>query len=123
MAQSSFDIVSEVDLQEVRNAVDQASREIHQRFDFKNTDTSLTLDDEKIELHSVTEDRLKAAYRDGLDAMLADGAPDLRARVMTAGAFLAEAYGRPPQAIVGDDEQPLQIILDTAFTRAQREAT
>ncbi|HYT31578.1 MAG TPA: YajQ family cyclic di-GMP-binding protein [Thermoanaerobaculia bacterium] len=63
MAQSSFDIVSEVDLQEVRNAVDQASREIHQRFDFKNTDTSLTLDDEKIELHSVTEDRLKAAYQ------------------------------------------------------------
>ena len=61
MAQSSFDIVSEVDLQEVRNAVDQASREIHQRFDFKNTDTSLTLDDEKIELHSATEDRLKAA--------------------------------------------------------------
>jgi uncharacterized protein YajQ (UPF0234 family) len=63
MAQSSFDIVSEVDLQEVRNAVDQASREIHQRFDFKNTDTSLTLDDEKIELHSGTEDRLKAAYQ------------------------------------------------------------
>ena len=44
MAQSSFDIVSEADLQEVRNAVDQASREIHQRFDFKNTDTALTLD-------------------------------------------------------------------------------
>ena len=63
MAQSSFDIVSEVNLQEVRNAVDQASREIHQRFDFKNTDTSLTLDDEKIELHSATEDRLKAAYQ------------------------------------------------------------
>ena len=63
MAQSSFDIVSEVDLQEVRNAVDQASREIHLRFDFKNTDTSLTLDDEKIELHSATEDRLKAAYQ------------------------------------------------------------
>ena len=63
MAQSSFDIVSEVDLQEVRNAVDQASREIHQRFDFKNTDTSLALEDEKIELHSATEDRLKAAYQ------------------------------------------------------------
>jgi len=63
MAQSSFDIVSEVDLQEVRNAVDQASREIHQRFDFKNTDTSLTLADDKIEMHSATEDRLKAAYQ------------------------------------------------------------
>src|SRR5438093_11774222 len=52
MAQSSFDIVSEVDMQEVRNAVDQAAREIHQRFDFKNTDTSLTLGDEKIDMHS-----------------------------------------------------------------------
>jgi uncharacterized protein YajQ (UPF0234 family) len=61
--QFSFDIVSEVDLQEVRNAVDQASREIHQRFDFKNTDTSITLGDEKIEMHSATEDRLKAAYQ------------------------------------------------------------
>jgi cyclic-di-GMP-binding protein len=63
MAQSSFDIVSEVDIQEVRNAVDQAAREIHQRFDFKNTDTSLTLGEDKIEMHSATEDRLKAAYQ------------------------------------------------------------
>ena len=63
MAQFSFDIVSEVDVQEVRNAVDQASREIHQRCDFKNTETSLSLDDEKIELLSSTEDRLKAAYQ------------------------------------------------------------
>jgi hypothetical protein len=63
VAQSSFDIVSEVDMQEVRNAVDQAAREIHQRFDFKNTDTSVTLADEVIEMHSATEDRLKAAYQ------------------------------------------------------------
>ena len=61
--QFSFDIVSEVDLQEVRNAVDQAGREIAQRFDFKNTGTSLELNDESIELHSSTEDRLKAAYQ------------------------------------------------------------
>jgi cyclic-di-GMP-binding protein len=62
-AQSSFDIVSEVDLQEVRNAVDQASREIHQRFDFKNTGTALELKEESIEVSSGTEDRLKAAYQ------------------------------------------------------------
>jgi cyclic-di-GMP-binding protein len=61
--QNSFDIVSEVDMQEVRNAVDQTAREISQRFDFKNTDTSVTLAEEKIELHSATEDRLKAAYQ------------------------------------------------------------
>ncbi|MBA3729110.1 MAG: DUF520 family protein, partial [Actinobacteria bacterium] len=38
--QFSFDVVSEVDLQEVRNAVDQAQREISTRFDFKNTGTA-----------------------------------------------------------------------------------
>ena len=42
--QFSFDIVSEVDMQEIRNAVDQASREISQRFDFKGTGTSVALE-------------------------------------------------------------------------------
>jgi cyclic-di-GMP-binding protein len=58
---SSFDIVSEVDLAEVTNAVDQARREIVQRFDFKNTGTSVEQDADLIELRSSTEDRLKAA--------------------------------------------------------------
>jgi cyclic-di-GMP-binding protein len=40
---ASFDVVSEVDLQEVRNAVDQAAREISQRFDFKGTGSSIEL--------------------------------------------------------------------------------
>ncbi len=40
---SSFDVVSELDMQEVRNAVDQASREISQRFDFKNTGSNIDL--------------------------------------------------------------------------------
>ena len=58
---SSFDIVSEVDLAEVTNAVDQARRELVQRFDFKNTGTSIEQDEDLIELRSSTEDRLKAA--------------------------------------------------------------
>lgn len=58
---SSFDIVSEVDMAEVRNAVDQASREIVQRFDFKDTGTAVGLDSDLIELRSQTEERLKAA--------------------------------------------------------------
>jgi uncharacterized protein YajQ (UPF0234 family) len=41
--ESSFDVVSQVDLQEVRNAVDQARREISQRFDFKGTDSGIEL--------------------------------------------------------------------------------
>ncbi len=58
---ASFDIVSEVDLAEVTNAVDQASREITQRFDFKGTGTSLERDDDLIEVRSSTEERLQAA--------------------------------------------------------------
>jgi uncharacterized protein YajQ (UPF0234 family) len=61
--QFSFDIVSEVDMQEVRNAVDQASREISQRFDFKGTGTSVSLEGDKIEMAAGTEDRLKAAWQ------------------------------------------------------------
>src|ERR1043165_4017934 len=56
----TFDVVSEVDMQEGRNAVDQASREVSTRFDFKNTDTTVELSGQEIHLHSATEDRLKA---------------------------------------------------------------
>jgi uncharacterized protein YajQ (UPF0234 family) len=56
----TFDVVSEVDLQEVRNAVDQASREIGTRFDFKGTDSSVELTEKAIELHTASEERLRA---------------------------------------------------------------
>ncbi len=56
----SFDVVSQVDMQEVRNAVDQASREISNRFDFKGTESSIDLADTEITLHSNTEQKLKA---------------------------------------------------------------
>ncbi len=56
----SFDVVSQVDLQEVRNAVDQASREVANRFDFKNAQASIELDDHTITLRAVSEDRLNA---------------------------------------------------------------
>jgi uncharacterized protein YajQ (UPF0234 family) len=56
----SFDVVSEVDLQEVRNAVDQARRELSTRFDFKGTDSAVELKENAIELESASEERLKA---------------------------------------------------------------
>jgi uncharacterized protein YajQ (UPF0234 family) len=56
----TFDVVSEVDAQEVRNAVDQAAREVAQRFDFKNTESSVELGDDVINLASLSEDRLGA---------------------------------------------------------------
>lgn len=57
----SFDIVSQVDLQEVRNAVDQAGRETATRYDFKGTATSVHFGDDEITVESSTEDRLRAA--------------------------------------------------------------
>ena len=59
----TFDIVSEVDMQEVRNAVDQANREAATRFDFKNTDSAIELGDTELILRSSTEDRLRALHQ------------------------------------------------------------
>jgi cyclic-di-GMP-binding protein len=56
----TFDVVSEVDMQEVRNAVDQASRELSTRFDFKGTDSAVELSGQELRLRSSTEDRLRA---------------------------------------------------------------
>ena len=56
----TFDVVSEIDEQEVKNAVDQAQREVTTRFDFKDTNSTIEFAGEKITLASVTEDRLKA---------------------------------------------------------------
>lgn len=57
----SFDIVSEFDKQEVVNAIDQSGREIVNRYDFKNTNTTITLNENQINLRSTTEDRALAA--------------------------------------------------------------
>lgn len=56
----SFDVVSEVDFQEVRNAVDQAGREVANRYDFKGTGSTLELSEKAIEMHSDSEGRLDA---------------------------------------------------------------
>jgi uncharacterized protein YajQ (UPF0234 family) len=56
----SFDVVSEVDRQEVRNAVDQAQRELATRFDFKGTGSEIDQADLVLTLRSVSEDRLRA---------------------------------------------------------------
>jgi len=57
----SFDIVSQVDMQEVRNAVDQSMREVISRYDFKGTDSSVRLTDEGVVVESSAEGRLEAA--------------------------------------------------------------
>ena len=65
--EASFDVVSEVDLQEVRNALDQARREINQRFDFKGTGSNLELRQEGerwiIEARSNTDQKVKDSVK------------------------------------------------------------
>ncbi|MFY9783423.1 MAG: YajQ family cyclic di-GMP-binding protein [Acidimicrobiales bacterium] len=59
----TFDVVSEVDLQEVRNAVDQANREATTRFDFKGTNALIEYSEKELTLSASTEDRLRALYQ------------------------------------------------------------
>ena len=56
---NSFDVVSQVNMQEVKNAVDQALKEIRQRFDFKDSKTELTLKEKEKELVVVSDDEYK----------------------------------------------------------------
>src|SRR5438445_6959816 len=61
MPDNSFDIVSKIDLQEVTNAIQQALKEVHTRFDLKDSKSNIELEGkEAIVLHSVDEYKLKA---------------------------------------------------------------
>jgi len=70
MADPSFDVVSKVDRQEVDNALNQAAKELAQRFDFRGTATSIAwAGEEGVTIQSETEERAKAAvdvFRDKL---------------------------------------------------------
>ncbi len=59
-SENSFDVVSKVDRQEVDNALNQAAKEVSQRFDFKNTDSSIRWSAENIEMEASSEERVKA---------------------------------------------------------------
>ncbi|MFM1950811.1 MAG: hypothetical protein RL418_498 [Actinomycetota bacterium] len=60
MADSSFDVVSKVDHQEADNALNQAAKEVEQRYDFKGTDASIAWSGEKVMIKANSEDRVKA---------------------------------------------------------------
>ncbi len=59
MAESSFDVVSQIDMQELTNAIDQTKREILTRFDFKGSKSELTLSKDELVLFSDDEGKLK----------------------------------------------------------------
>jgi uncharacterized protein YajQ (UPF0234 family) len=60
MPDSSFDVVSKIDLQEASNAIQQALKEIHTRFDLKDSKSNIELEKDAIVLHSADEYKLKA---------------------------------------------------------------
>jgi uncharacterized protein YajQ (UPF0234 family) len=60
MADSSFDVVSKVDHQEADNALNQASKEVEQRYDFKGTDASIAWSGEKVMIKANSQDRVMA---------------------------------------------------------------
>jgi uncharacterized protein YajQ (UPF0234 family) len=78
MAESSFDVVSSVDLQEVRNAIAQAMKEIATRFDLKGTGSNVELAGEELVLTSSDEFKLKAV-RDVLEGRLVKRSVPLKA--------------------------------------------
>ena len=69
MAESSFDVVSSVDLQEVKNAISQAMKEITTRFDLKGSNSDISLQGEEIVITSGDEFKMKAV-RDVLEGRL-----------------------------------------------------
>ena len=60
MPENTFDIVSKIDLEEVSNAIQQASKEVHTRFDLKDSKSKIELEKDTIVLHSIDEYKLKS---------------------------------------------------------------
>lgn len=104
----TFDVVSEVDLQEVRNAVDQARRELSTRFDFKGTDSSIELHDSSIELHSASEERLRALVQVLEEKMV-------RRKV----SLKALAYGKVEEATKGTARQVVTLNVGISDEKAR----
>src|SRR2546428_1629306 len=97
---NSFDVVSKVDMQEVKNALDQALKEIHQRFDFKGTRTELTLKEKESELVLVSDNEYK----------LKSVVDILKARLIKRNVSVrAFAFGPVEPALGGTVRQPAKI--------------
>ncbi len=104
----SFDVVSELDLQEVRNAVDQAQREVANRFDFKDTGSAIELRDSEIRLQSASEERLRALTQ-VLEEKLVRRQVSLKAL----------SYGRIEEGSKGAVRQTVTLVAGIADDRAR----
>jgi cyclic-di-GMP-binding protein len=90
MPDNSFDVVSKVDMQEVANAIQQALKEVHTRFDLKDSKSNIELEKDAIVLHSADEYKLKAV-NDVLQQKLVKRGVSLKA--LTYGAVEPSAGG------------------------------
>lgn len=108
--QSSFDVVSQVNMQEAKNAVDQATKEIRQRFDFKDSKTELTLKEKEKELVVVSDDEYK------LKAVL----EILKGKFVKRNVSLkALTYGKVEEALGGTVRQTITIQSGIATDKAK----
>jgi uncharacterized protein YajQ (UPF0234 family) len=98
MAESSFDVVSTVDMQEVKNAIGQAMKEITTRFDLKGSGSDVSLAGEEIVLTSADEFKLKA-IRDVLETRLVKRGVPLKALT----------FGTPDKALGGTVRQKVAL--------------
>ena len=104
----TFDVVSEIDRQEVRNAVDQASREVSTRYDFKGTDSTIELTDKAIELHTESEARLQALTQ------------VLEEKLVKRGVSLkALSYGKVEEATTGTVRQTVTLNVGISTDKAK----
>ena len=108
--QHSFDVVSEVNIQEVKNALDQTAKELQQRFDFKGSKSGVTLeeDDKVLVILSDDEGKLKSVI-DILQNKLVKRGISLKAL----------DYGKVEQALAGTVRQRVTITQGIASEKAK----
>jgi cyclic-di-GMP-binding protein len=108
--QFSFDVVSEVHMQELKNALDQATKEIKQRFDFKDSKTDIDLKEKEKELVVVSDDEYKLkAVQDIIKAKCVKRGVSLK----------AFTYGPPEPALSGTVRQVAKIQSGLASEKAK----
>ena len=106
MPENTFDIVSKIDLQEVSNAIQQALKEIHTRFDLKDSKSKIELEGkEAIILHSIDEFKLKAV-NDVLQQKLVKRGVPLKG--LTYGAIEASLGGAAKQRVTMQQGIPIE---------------
>ncbi|MGV8982037.1 YajQ family cyclic di-GMP-binding protein [Clostridium sp.] len=108
-AAHSFDIVSDVDMQEVDNAINQALKEIKQRYDFKNTITEINLGKEDIKIISDDNFKLKSVIEVLVSKLIKRGISGK-----------ALDLGKPDEATLGSARQTAKIVKGISTEKAKK---